>query len=153
MHYCGREFSEEGIEWIRRLSLNSRGISRRSLSIQFGEHWEWRKPDGGFKEMSCRVALLKMHREGLIPLPAPKGTLNKARIHTQRSFLTLPKGPIHKKAGEFDLSLEVVEKGRLKLWNEFIDRYHYLGYSPLPGAQIRYFVKDQDEILALWGFS
>ena len=153
MHYCGREFSEQEIEWIRRLSLKTPGISRRALSIQFCEHWGWRKPDGGFKEMSCRVALLKMHREGLIPLPAPKGTLNKARIHTQRSFLTLPKEPICKKAGEFALSLEVVEKGRLKLWNEFIDRYHYLGYNPLPGAQIRYFVKDKDEILALLGFS
>ena len=153
MHYCGREFSDQEIEWIRRLSLTSPGISRRALSIRFCEHWEWRKPDGGLKEMSCRVAFLKMHREGLISLPAPKGTLNKACIHTQRSFLTLPKGPICKKAGEFALALEVVEKGRLKLWNEFIDRYHYLGYNPLPGAQLRYFVKDQDEILALLGFS
>jgi len=90
---------------------------------------------------------------GVICLPAPKGTLNKACIHTQRSFLTLPKEPVRKRAGEFTLSLEIVEKGRLKLWNEFIDRYHYLGYTPLPGAQIRYFVKDQDEILALLGFS
>ena len=153
MHYCGREFSEEEIGWIRDLSSNSPGISRRALSIQFCEHWEWRKPDGGLKEMSCRVALLKMHREGLIPLPAPKGTLNKARIHTQRSFLTLPKPPIRKKAREYRLHLEVVERQGLKLWNEFIDRYHYLGYSPLPGAQLRYFVKDKDEILALLGFS
>jgi len=153
MQYCGREFSEQEIEWIGHLSLSSPGISRRALSIQFCEHWEWRKPDGGLKEMSCRVAFLKMHREGVICLPAPKGTLNKARVHSQRSFLTLPKGPISKKAGDFDLSLELVDKGGLKLWNEFIDRYHYLGYNPLPGAQIRYFVKDQDEILALLGFS
>jgi hypothetical protein len=103
--------------------------------------------------MSCRVALLKMHGEGLIALPAPKRTLNKARIHTQRSFLTLPKPSIRKKAREYALYLEVVQRQGLKLWNEFIDRYHYLGYSPLPGAQIRYFVKDQDEILALLGFS
>jgi hypothetical protein len=153
MHYCGREFSEQEIEWIRRLSVSSPGISRRALSIRFCEQWGWRKRDGGLKEMSCRVAFLKMHREGVICLPAPKGILNKARIHTQRSFLTLPKGPVYKKAGECDLSLEVVEKGGLKLWNEFIDRYHYLGYTTLPGAQLRYFVKDQDEILALLGFS
>jgi hypothetical protein len=153
MHYCGREFSEQEIEWIRGLRLSSPGISRRALSIRFCEHWEWRKPDGGLKEMSCRVAFLKMHREGVITLPPPKGTLNRARLHTQRSFLTLPKELVRKKAGGFDLSLELVEKGRLKLWNEFIDRYHYLGYNPLPGAQIRYFVKEHDEILALLGFS
>jgi len=28
-----------------------------------------------------------------------------------------------------------------------------MGYSPLPGAQLRYFVKHKDEILALLGFS
>ena len=153
MHYCGREFSEEEIGWIRDLISSSPGISRRALSIRFCEHRGWRKPDGELKDMSCRVALLKMHREGLIPLPAPKRTLNKARIHTQRSFLTLPKPPIRKKAREYHLHLEVVQRQGLKLWNEFIDRYHYLGYSPLPGAQLRYFVKDQDDILALLGFS
>ncbi len=38
------------------------------------------------------------------------------------------------------------------LWNEHIDRYHYLRYSPLPGAQLRYFAKASDQILALLGF-
>jgi len=153
MRYCGREFTDEEIGWIRDLISGSPGISRRALSIRFCEHWGWRKPDGGLKEMSCRVALLKMHREGLIPLPDPKRTLNKARFHTQRSFLTLPKPLTCKKAGEWRLHLAVVERPGLKLWNEFIDRYHYLGDTPLPGAQLRYFVKDGDEILALLGFS
>ena len=39
-----------------------------------------------------------------------------------------------------------------KLWNEFVNRYHYLGYKPLAGAQLRYFVTSQDRILALLGF-
>ncbi|MDA2936726.1 DUF4338 domain-containing protein [Acidobacteria bacterium AH-259-A15] len=38
------------------------------------------------------------------------------------------------------------------LWNEYIDRYHYLGYKPLSGAQLRYFVCCQQRILALLGF-
>ena len=33
-----------------------------------------------------------------------------------------------------------------------IDRYHYLGYSPIAGGQIRYFVRAGEEILALLGF-
>jgi len=31
----------------------------------------------------------------------------------------------------------VVERKDSALWNEFIDRYHYLGYTPLSGAQLR----------------
>ncbi len=38
------------------------------------------------------------------------------------------------------------------LWNEYIDRYHYLGYKPLPGAQLRYFACSENRILALLGF-
>jgi len=153
MLYCGREFSEEEIQWIRQRIAGSPGINRRATSIGFCEHWGWRKLDGGLKEMSCRVALLKMHREGLIKLPPPQRPHNKARKHTQRNLLTSPKPPIRKKAGEFDLHLQMAEGAEVKLWNEFIDRYHYLGYSPLPGAQLRYFVKDKEEILALLGFS
>ena len=33
---------------------------------------------------------------------------------------------------------------RGKLWNEFIARYHYLGYKTLVGAQMRYAVHDRD---------
>jgi len=39
------------------------------------------------------------------------------------------------------------------LWNELIERYHYLKYKPLPGAQIRYLVSHGDHLLAALGFS
>jgi len=38
------------------------------------------------------------------------------------------------------------------LWNEYVERYHYLGYEPLPGAQLRYFARAGGRILALLGF-
>jgi hypothetical protein len=38
------------------------------------------------------------------------------------------------------------------LWNELIERYHYLGYDPLPGAQMRYFVVAGGRMLAALGF-
>jgi len=36
--------------------------------------------------------------------------------------------------------------------NEYIERYHYLAYQPLPGAQQRYFVFANATIVALLGF-
>jgi hypothetical protein len=39
-----------------------------------------------------------------------------------------------------------------RLWNEFIHRYHYLGYQPLPGVQLRYWVQAGDRRIALLGF-
>ena len=38
------------------------------------------------------------------------------------------------------------------LWNELIERYHYLGYNPLPGAQIRYLVFAGSHLPAALGF-
>jgi hypothetical protein len=38
------------------------------------------------------------------------------------------------------------------LHNEYLERYRYLGYQPLPGAQQRYFVRAGGAIVALLGF-
>ena len=153
MRYSGRHFTEQEVQWIRDLIESSKGINRARISTRFCEHVGWRKPNGTVKDMSCRVALLKMHREGIITLPPTQRPFNRASKHTQRSLLTLPKVPIEKKAGDFKLCCEIATGGVVKLWNEFIDRYHYLGYTSLAGAQIRYFVKEHDEILALLSFS
>lgn len=153
MRYSGRDFTQEEVQWIGDLIKSTKGINRAAISTRFCEHVGWRKPDGGLKDMSCRVALLKMHREGIITLPATQRPFNRARKHTQRSLLTLPKAPIEKKAGDFKLHCEIATGGAVKLWNEFIDRYHYLGYTSLAGAQLRYFIKEGDEILALLSFS
>ncbi len=39
------------------------------------------------------------------------------------------------------------------MWlNEYIHRYHYLGHKTLPGAQLRYFVTIDQQIVAALGF-
>jgi hypothetical protein len=50
------------------------------------------------------------------------------------------------------LRLAVVERTGSALWNEYIDRYHYLGYKPLPGAQLRYFAYAGERLVGLLGF-
>jgi len=50
------------------------------------------------------------------------------------------------------IQLHMVTKISSALWNEYIQRYHYLGHSPLPGAQLRYFIMAGEQIVALTGF-
>jgi hypothetical protein len=51
------------------------------------------------------------------------------------------------------LSVELVVKKRDSLlWNAYVQRHHYLGHQPLPGAQLRYFVRAAGEIVAVLGF-
>jgi len=146
MQYCGRTFSTPDIELIQ--SLIAEGLNRSHLSRRFCEKTGWRKPDGGLKEMSCRVALLKMERDGHILLPPPQRPANNHLKKPKENMLPLPTTEM---VGE--LALELVDKKTSTLWNAYIDQYHYLGYTPLPGAQLRYFVKADSEILALLGFA
>ena len=45
----------------------------------------------------------------------------------------------------------ITREGRL--WNEFVARYHYLGYKTLVGTQMRYAVHDRNGWpLAMLGF-
>jgi hypothetical protein len=46
----------------------------------------------------------------------------------------------------------VQNKRDSRLWNEYIQRYHYLGHKPLPGAQMRYILFSQEQPIALLGF-
>jgi Druantia protein DruA len=153
MRYCGRQFSEAEVSWLRELIETEPELSRQELSRRLCERVGWRKPDGRYKEMSCRVALLRMERDGRVRLPAPRKRYGLPANRVRRTRLGEPGGPIRKKAGELKLSLEVVTAEQSALWNELIDRYHYLGYRRLPGAQLRYFVTSPEGRLALLGFS
>jgi hypothetical protein len=146
VRYCGREFTENEMDLIRRLIAT--GAHRQKLSRMFCDEVGWRKADGGLKEMSCKVAFLRMHRDGHIVLPPPQKPANNHLKKPKSMALPLPDGR------DVDrLTLELVAHSTSALWNAYIDQYHYLGYTPLPGAQLRYFVKAGDQILALLGFS
>jgi hypothetical protein len=138
MRYCGREFTDEEITLIRRLIAQDPGITRQRLSIAFCEEVGWRKANGKLKDMSCRLAFLRMHRDGHITLPAPRKSGNNNRKVPKRTLLGELQPETDKDAGEYDLQMEMVGQSSSALWNEYIDRYHYLGYTPLPGAQLRY---------------
>jgi hypothetical protein len=150
--YCGRDFSEAEINLIRSLLAEDPNRTRAELSRRVCQAMHWLKLDGGLKDMSCRVAMLRMQKDGLIQLPPPRGQRPQTRIAI--TVATAPQGaidcPVHALP---DLELRLVSAGaNSRLWNEYIHRYHYLGYQPLPGAQLRYWVYAGDRLVALISF-
>ena len=69
MILCGKEFTTEEINQIRDIIAQNQDISREKLSRLVCERLNWRSANGKLKEMSCRVALLRMQRQGHINLP------------------------------------------------------------------------------------
>ena len=55
--YCGRDFSEDELALIRRLASRRDPPPGPSNCLALSERLGWRKPDGGLKDMSARVAL------------------------------------------------------------------------------------------------
>ncbi|MCP5111177.1 MAG: DUF4338 domain-containing protein, partial [bacterium] len=102
--------------------------------------------------MSARVAMLRMQADGLIELPPPRGKRPDPRVHI--SARSDPGLPLDKPARALAPLIlhRVRQKSQSSLWNEYIQRYHYLGHKPLPGAQLRHIVHSAEQPIALLGF-
>lgn len=153
--YCGRVFTSQEIDRIRQLIAAEPQRNRLELSKIVCELFQWLRPDGRLKDMSCRVAMLRMHRDGLICLPAPQKKNGNGKNSPKISSASDPQKSISLPAGEFGnlLFRPISTPNDSYLWNELIERYHYLGHKPLPGAQIRYFVFSSSlDLLAALGF-
>ena len=157
VRYCGRDFSKTEIEAIRQIiSCHEQYPTRQAISQAVCQKLQWLKPDGKLKDMSCRVALLRMDRDGLVSLPPPRYTFSPKSAPLLFTSETDPPGTkIIGSPKDFpNLTLRrAITKDELRLWREFVARYHYLGYTKLPGAQIRYFIETGAQVLGVIGFA
>ena len=131
--------------------------TRAALSREFCRRIGWFKPDDGLKDMMAKVTMLAMHRDGVIELPAPTRRHNRPQPIVFGPDTELPLFPAPTALDEVrPLDFRIVVRGTRegRLWNEFVARYHYLGYNTLVGAQMRYAVHDRNGWpIAMLGFS
>ena len=150
--YVGRDFSDVEMELVRTICANPAYPTRASISRALCQTLEWRKPDGGLKEMSARVALAKMAADGLIILPAPTRPQPVPRRHLEA---TIEEGPVLacslRELGSVSL-VRVDTRSDSATWNELIGRFHYLGYTRASGAQLRYLAIAKGRLLGAIGF-
>lgn len=154
VRYCGRTFTAGDLAKIRGLTASDPSLTRAALSRMVCDALGWLRPDGRRKDMSCRVAMLRMHRDGLIALPPPRKGNGNGRTRPRLTSVSDPRDPLRIPADALDaVVLRPLDTPKSSsLWNELIERYHYLGYKPLPGAQIRYLVWRDSDLLAALGF-
>jgi len=148
MQLCGREFGAGVIVEIERMLNDNPALSRRALSLRVCELLQWRAPNGKLKEVSCRKALLELHRRGLIRLPTAEESC------FSRSGSKRPPD-MHIAVAELECALNELGDIRVtpvssryskasQIWNSLMERFHYLGKGPLCGAQIRYLVETSE---------
>ena len=151
---CGRPFDEAELKRIRREIVAANPPLRAEIARRVCRALDWSDALGRPKLMSARVGLLRLHRAGLIELPAPTGRNGNGRPLKHGPARWPQEVPLAGSVGGLSgLRLSpVTDKPASRLWNGLIDRYHYLGYTPLPGAQLRYLIESDQGVLGAIGF-
>ncbi|MFN2122172.1 MAG: Druantia anti-phage system protein DruA [Candidatus Promineifilaceae bacterium] len=153
MTISGFDFTPEIIERIKSEIASHPEISRVQLSRAVCGILNWRSATGKLKEMSCRVALLKLERSGKLKLPTAHPFRNSGCRPTMKRTDIMPTREVSEVPLSCDLraikpvSLECITSASTKAsreWNKIMRRYHYLGSGPLCGAQLRYLIRAGD---------
>ena len=148
----GRQITPAEWEAARQTVRLCSGLSRLELARTICEHWDWVTASGSHKVAACLKVLEEWEQRGLIRLPGKRRMTRwntdqaSATVATQR---TEPRTPLVGGLSQVDwVWLEVVQgKEGGQLWNEYVDRYHYLGYRQPGGCFLRYFIQSAAGLL------
>lgn len=126
------------INHIKQLIKDHPSWSRRKLSKQVCEDFNWHQDNGYLKDMICRSFLLELDRSGYIKLPLIKFRPNNPLANRKKpSKVSLDETPILTNNN----NIEIVQVRRTPyehLYNSLIEQYHYLGYVNPVGEYLKY---------------
>jgi hypothetical protein len=151
----GRRFGCEELAIIREQVRLAQPANRAEVARRVCAALKWRSHGGAEQLMSAKVALLRLHRLGLIALPAPRSRRNNENRRLGTVPPAVPAPPLLQcRADELGgLTLELVRsREEQRRYRELLQQYHYLGYSATAGAQLRYLVTSDHGVLAAIGF-
>ena len=150
----GRDWSDEDLAQVREAIEKAQPPQRAEIARRVCRTLDWKDALGRPKLMSCRVALLRLHRADHIELPPPRNGNGNGRGLSLQQVEWPPQDTVIGAVKELPgLALDRVQgQQNSALWNGLIDRYHYLGYTPLPGAQMRYLIRWEGRVLGALGF-
>lgn len=141
--FCGREVNSEELDLIRQITREFRTLSLTELAHTLCELLAWRRPNGGLKSRECFVFLQTLQERGWLPWlppPQPKKLRPRAAAWDERSDTQTP---VTGSLSEYlPVQLQLLDNSDdRRLFRQYIQRYHYLGYKVPVGAQLRYFVR------------
>jgi len=139
---CGRIFTTEDYQQIKDIIRLFPRLSQTELALTICETLSWFAPNGKYKLESCREVLKKLESRQLITLPEKKNgrkpgkeqIILQSKIEEEQEI----KG-IVSELGTVELEAVRSREG-IQQWNEYVERYHKLGYKRPFGAHQRYFI-------------
>ncbi len=153
----GRVITADDIAAIRQIACQTdRYPTRAAIAHAVCEALAWRRQDGEPHVTACSAALRRLEREGSIALP--KGSPHHRAFSGPRRLPMPPKrdwpeavtGPLK----DLDPRLvPIAGKGPdHDLYRALLAHFHYLGYCPIRGAQLRYRIDSAKGLLGFIAF-
>lgn len=150
--FCGRVLTASELNLARQIIADFPRLSQAELAYTICELLDWRRPNGKLKNPECVEWLRKWQQQSLPGLPELRVTkppgAHRLLAHDPQSD---PQSPLHGRLADHQpLRLQLIEDlaGR-QLFQQYIQRYHPLGYRVPYGAQLRYFVRaSSQDVLA-----
>lgn len=148
----GRQITHAELEAARQTVGLCSGLSRLELARTICEHWDWVTASGAHKVTACLRVLEEWEQEGLLRLPGKRRMTRWNTDQASSAMATQRTKPGITLVGRLSevgsVCLEVVRgPGASRLWNEYVDRYHYLGYRQPVGCFLRYFIQSAAGLL------
>ena len=139
-----REIYDREVEGIKEVTRLCRGLPRHELAHTVCEHLQWLTASGRHKISACMKLLIKLDESGTIELPARQENMVRGpRKKIRHTNETAPQPEIRvglSAIGPVKLHV-ALRSNEKKLWNEYVDRYHQLGYKQPFGYRMRYFIE------------
>ena len=141
---------------IRKLVAGLPRATRVELARGVCKHFGWQRPNGEPPVRGCTELLVRLERMGVVALPTVRrrGAPRRAPgsdLTAAVGLATPPSGPVGVDPGAPLVVRPIAGAERLG-WRAYMQRYHYLGDSPLVGESLRYVAVLGDELVALLGW-
>jgi len=144
--FCGRVLSEAELDQVRQILTDFPSLSQAELAHTICELLQLRRRNGKLKSRECVEWLRKLQGQACLPpLPAlritkPKGA-HRVPVDAGDDPPTLGHGSL---ALYQPLQLQIItELSERRRFQQYLQRFHPLGYRVPYGAQLRYFVRSQ----------
>jgi Domain of unknown function (DUF4338) len=146
--FCGRVLTASELSLVRQIIADFPRLSQAELAHTICELLEWRRPNGKLKSPECVEWLQKLQEHNRLPsLPELRVTKPRGAHRFHADAQSDPQPPVRGRLADYrPLRLQLIEDlaGRC-LFQQYIQRYHPLGYRVPYGAQLRYLVRTPSE--------
>jgi hypothetical protein len=142
----GRAVNGQELAWLRQWIADHPRWSRKRLSRELCQEWDWRNGRGQIKDFAARAFLEKLDARGLLVLPA----LQWQRSHPRpkpgaTKLVNWPTDPICEPLRELvplQWMAPLVGTPEARRFDVYLQHYHYLGLRVV-GQNMKYLVRDQ----------